>query len=76
MKIEADEASVDSCKVSFNRPMCIGQADPPPAENGQGGAPQAAKILPPFQKDGYTLLRETYLKTPGADRDSNHTIRN
>ena len=33
-------------------------------------------VLPPFQKDGYTLLRETYLKTPGADRDSNHTIRN
>ena len=47
------------------------------AFGGFDGSPREEKqILPPFQKDGYTLLRETYLKTPGADRDSNHTIRN
>ena len=31
-------------------------------------------LLPPFQKDGYTLLRKLYLKTPDDYRDSNHTI--
>ena len=33
-------------------------------------------VLPPYQKDGYTLLRETYLKTPDDYRDSNYTIQN
>ena len=46
------------------------------SDNAVHGIVGGCHLLPPFQKDGYTLLRETYLKTPGADRDSNHTIRN
>ena len=33
-------------------------------------------VLPPFQKEGYTLLRKLYLKTPEDYRDSNCTIQN
>ena len=34
------------------------------------------KILPLFQKEVYTLLRETYLKTPDDYGDSNCIIEN
>ena len=37
---------------------------------------RALILLPLYQKDGYTLLRETYLKTPDDYRDSNYTIEN
>ena len=33
-------------------------------------------VLPPFQKEVYTLLRETYLKTPDGYEDSNYIIEN
>ena len=33
-------------------------------------------VLPPYQKDGYTLLREMYLKTPDDYRDNNYIIQN
>ena len=33
-------------------------------------------LLPLYQKEVYTLLRETYLKTPDDYRDNNYTIQN
>ena len=48
----------------------------PEAAVNEGNELKHSHLLPPYQKEGYTLLRETYLKTPGANRNSNYTNEN
>ena len=61
--------SVDKCRTAIYRHTKGGKIQ-------RFAARLLSELLPPYQKEGYTLLRKLYLKTPDDYRDSNCTIQN